>query len=329
MSIELNGASPEYLFTSKSGGIAGKNILLNGAAEIWARGTSFTTTGYCADRWYGTISGTATIAQETVVVPVGFKNAIKWTTGAAASYGQLRQFIESANVFLLRGQTVTASAYVQLGTSFSGTLGFEIGYSTITDSITGGSYTVIPSVTTGTSVIGSYTKITATFTVPLTSVGLYVGIVPSVAQATGINAYQTGIQLELSPTATPFSRAASTYDNEIAACKRFYFRIGGAAGLEQFGWGTTISTTQIAINIPHPVDMRIPPTAIDYNLIRAVQYNTTGAVTYNVASAPTLNAPGTQSTLLIVTVVGFVMGYSAWIDAQSSSGYLGLSSELV
>jgi hypothetical protein len=114
------------------GPLAGtRNRIINGGFDIWQRGTSQTTTGYgSADRWNMTVTGTTTFSQETSIVPSGAQYALKWTTGAASSYGQVRQYIEQLNVIPLRGQTVTASAYVRSGGTFTGNYLFEIGYNT-------------------------------------------------------------------------------------------------------------------------------------------------------------------------------------------------------
>jgi len=58
------------LQTSTLSNQGGKNYLVNGGLDFWQRGTSFTATGYCADRFYTVIGGTTTVSQSTDV-PTG------------------------------------------------------------------------------------------------------------------------------------------------------------------------------------------------------------------------------------------------------------------
>jgi hypothetical protein len=199
-----------------------RNRILNGGMDIWQRGTSFSATGYTADRWNATVAGTTTFSQETSIVPSGAQYALKWTTGASSSYGQLRQFIEQLNVIPLRGQTVTASVYVRSGGTFTGNIVFEIGYNTSTDA-SGAGWSVISTTTSGTINSSSYTQIKTTFTVPSNAVGLYFGIVPDTVQSSGAIVYQSLAQLEPGSVATPFERRS--YGAELALCQRYYQRL--------------------------------------------------------------------------------------------------------
>ena len=318
--VEQNSAGAAAPF------VAGKNVLANGSFDYWQRGTSFTATGYGPDRWYCTVGGSAaTFAQETSVVPAGSRYALKWTAGAASSYGQIRQFIEQAAVIPLRGQTVTASAMVQLGASYSGTLQFEIYYSTTTDTVTSfsGSSVSITS-TTGTPAIGSYNKITATFTVPSNAVGLYIGVVPTLVQASGISAYIGNVQLEQGSVATPFARAGGTVQGELALCQRYYYRAMAATPYAWLGFGMAYSTTAGLMVVNMPVTMRANPSSIDYS---AMTVSTgTGSPT---VSSMSINQSGLNSILLAFVSSGLT-AYSPYglQVSNNSSGYVGINAEL-
>lgn len=232
-------------------GFAFRNRIINGAFQVWQRGTSFTANGYGPDRFYLNVAGTATFTQETSVVPSGAQYALKWTTGAASSYGQVRQWLEQLNVIPLRGLTVTASAMVQVSANYAGTLTFEIASCPTTDA-TSGTYTQISLTQTGTTTSSGYTKITATFTVPSNAVGLYIGVVPNQAQASGVSAYVSQIQLEPGATATPFENRQ--YGIELALCQRYYEQFG------QAGSGAATGATSGEMGFKFSVDKRVTPT---------------------------------------------------------------------
>ena len=249
--LAADGSATANLSSVNGGPIAGtRNRIINGGFDIWQRGTSQTTTGYgSADRWNMTVAGTTTFSQETSIVPSGAQYALKWTTGAASSYGQVRQYIEQLNVIPLRGQTVTASAYVRSGGTFTGNYLFEIGYNTSSDA-SGAGWSLISTTTSGTINSSSYTQIKATFTVPSNAVGLYFGLVPDTVQASGAIVYQSLAQLEPGLTATPFERRS--FGQELALCQRYYQEpIGG------FGRSTLANTCDFVL--PLIVEMRTPP----------------------------------------------------------------------
>jgi len=328
--LVANSASATGMAWAGPSVAAGKNYLINGAMDNWQRGASFSATGYGPDRWYCTVGGSAaTFAQETSVIPAGSRYALKWTAGAASSYGQIRQFIEQAAVIPLRGQTMTASAMVQLGSSYSGTLQFEIYYSTTTDTITSFSGTAVSiTTTTGTPTIGSYNKITATFTVPSNAVGLYIGIVPSVVQASGVSAYIGNVQLEQGSVATAFSRAGGTLQGELAACQRYYIRYGGNTSYDIVSFGAGNNTQLVTAQQSFPVQMRIPPIIAEYsNLIISDSVNAT--ITVSTVASDTAVTSTKIFRGNFYTAATTVVPYRPYtINTVSSSGYLGLSAEL-
>jgi hypothetical protein len=294
------------------GPLAGtRNRIINGGFDIWQRGTSQTTTGYgSADRWNMTVTGTTTFSQETSIVPSGAQYALKWTTGAASSYGQVRQYIEQLNVIPLRGQTVTASAYVRSGGTFAGNYLFEIGYNTSSDA-SGASWSIISTTTSGTINSSSYTQIKATFTVPSNAVGLYFGLVPDTVQASGAIVYQSLAQLEPGSTATPFERRS--YGQELALCQRYYWKtyldntVPGSVS-QPGAFMITVPFVGNSVRLTHPfkVQMRAAPTFTFYN----PETGTAGFAAYEASGAT--NQVGMSQTytseyagLMYATSAGF------------------------
>jgi len=252
------------LQTSTLSNQGGKNYLVNGGLDFWQRNTSFTATGYCADRFYTVIGGTTTVSQSTDV-PTGVlaQYSLQGVTGAASSYSHFYQALESAVVKPLQGKTVTLSVYVKTAGSYSGNFNLMANYSTSTDSWAGQSVNIFTTAYAG-SAYTSWGRITATFTVPATAVGLRVQIENVSAQASGVTLRTCGWQLELGSYATTFSRAGGTIQGELAACQRYYFRNtpGVAYGFQAAGYG--LNTTQSRQNVFLPVSMRVNPTSVDY-----------------------------------------------------------------
>ena len=97
-----------------------RNKLINGNFDIWQRGTSFTSSGYWADRWRGDVGGGATITQETFSpgqtdVPGNPMYYLRHdrTTAAGAANTVLEQRIESVRT--LSGKTTTISLWLKAG----------------------------------------------------------------------------------------------------------------------------------------------------------------------------------------------------------------------
>lgn len=202
-------------------GSTSPNFILNGAFDFWQRGTSFTTTGYGADRWYLPISN-ATVSQETSDLPTGFQYGIKYVT-TATGFAQFNQTLERTHVIPLRGKTVTFSGYVKISGAFSGNWATQALYSNTSDSysstttlISGSSKNV------ATSATSSWIRFSNTFVVPTDAVGLRIENLPDVQSSTGATVRMTGMQLEIGTTATAFRRNGSNIENELRACKRYY-----------------------------------------------------------------------------------------------------------
>lgn len=63
-----------------------ENYLLNGAFDVWQRGTSFSSDGYCADRWYFNETGTCTAVQLTTGLPTGFSYGITMSATTSSDW---------------------------------------------------------------------------------------------------------------------------------------------------------------------------------------------------------------------------------------------------
>jgi hypothetical protein len=238
--LTVAGGIPSWASAAAGGSayVDGKNLVYNSNFDIWQRGTSFTATGYTADRWYASVGGTATIAQESTIVPTGSTYSIKCSTGAASSYAQLYQAFEAQDVNDWCGQTITFSAYVRAMASFSGTANITIYTNTTADTMTGGTWTLRG---TGTITPSSsqFDRVSVSYAVPAGTKGIKVELNFTSAQASGTGLYWSQTQLEIASSATSYSRANEKLTQELAACQRYYFRTsqGGTYGVHEKGFG--------------------------------------------------------------------------------------------
>jgi hypothetical protein len=238
----------------------GKNLAYNSNFDIWQRGTSFTATGYSADRWYASVGGTATVSQESTVVPTGSTYSAKVLTGAASSYAQLYQAFEAQDVNDWCGQTITLSAYVRALASFSGSANIRIFTNTTANTMTGGTWT-LQATGTITPSTSQFDRVSVSYAVPAGTKGIKVELNFTSAQASGTGLYWAQTQLEIGSVATAYSRGSATLQGELAACLRYFQVIAPAATYQDIITGASCDST-IYCRYPYlfPTPMRGTPT---------------------------------------------------------------------
>ena len=306
---------------------AGKNAIINGAMDFAQRGsvTLPNTTGYTLDRW-NVYSPGGTFTQDSTTVPTGFRYAMKNVTSASGVW-YTSQIIETSNAISFAGQIVTFSAYVSTSTTTSIQLG--LGYSTTIDNTVAlGSWTYITALSggSGTSISGSFTRITGTYLVPAGAKTIIATINPASSMASGVSIWLTGVQLELGSVPTAFSRAGGTLQGELAACQRYYYRNTSTVSNAQIGMGAAASTTNLLVNVALPVQMRVNPTAIDYANMQGASYPG-GTLTLSNLYIETNNC-GVQQVALTGITTGMTVAANYYIRASTTGGYVGLSAEL-
>ena len=211
--------------SSFNGGQLGgrRNLIINGAMEVWQRGTSFSGSFlYSADRWQvdNTPDGTADQSTDS---PDDFEYSLKVdpTSGNAV----IRQAIELPSAGkggrFRSGQTFTLSFWIK-----SDNAGEAINiFIASATGVLGTTTTHVNDTSTGLTTNTTWTKYTYTYT-QASNVGgsdTCYNIVPYVATPSGA-VYFTGIQLELGDTATPFEHRS--YGEELALCQRYYEIVG-------------------------------------------------------------------------------------------------------
>ena len=226
------------------------NAIINGAFEINQRGlTSSTAGGYGFDRWNtARAGGTTTVSSEAFTLgeaPLAgleSKNFLRTVTSGQSASGDfsiLEQPIEGVRSFA--GQTVTVSFYAKAA---SGTpkIGVEA-YQFFGDG--GSPSSVVSTAATAPVISTSWARYSVTIAVPSIS-GKTIGTsgndsfrltiwfsggsdFNTRSGSVGIqnNTFDIwGVQLEAGPVATPFKRNAPSIQAELAACQRYYERIG-------------------------------------------------------------------------------------------------------
>jgi len=307
--------------------VGGKNAAINGGADIWQRGTTFTNTvGYTADRWYQG-AGNVTTTQETTLVPTGFRYSVKGTT-TATSQPYWFQAIETAESQRFAGKTVTLSYYA--ATSDSSNVLLRLDYSTSVDNSAVGTYTSIGSSSVAATSSMPSTPQTATFVVPSTAKTLRIVIGAAGNQSTGATTTFSGVQLEVGSVATPFSRAGGTLQGELSLCQRYYWRLNGTdvtgSTIANICTGYIGSSSAISGVYPFPVQMRVAP-----SIAGGASTNFIGLGGGSFHYPSTFSAQGVSKTNAIISLTA--SGYTAYqagalLMGSTSADYLEHSAEL-
>jgi hypothetical protein len=315
--------------------VAGKNKIINGDFSVWQRGTSFTPSSnvdniYTADRFVDFFigTGTTTISQQTFTpgtAPVAgyegtyFKRA---ALSSGSTYYAMQQKIE--DVRTLAGQTVTISFWAKATSSIGFLIywrqNFGTGGSALAD--TTAAMTVSSS---------SWTRYSVTIASPSVAgktIGTSSHVQVLLAQSGGTVASNTvdfwGFQVEAGPVATPFQTATGTIQGELAACQRYYWRTTTTSTGLIFATGISEDATRNWTPVYNPVEMRIPPTSVDFSAL-----NVSDAVSFTSAvSGVNISVAGTNINRCSFVTTGQTAKQSVHILSQSGGGYLGFSAEL-
>lgn len=311
--------------------VLSQNYLINGAFDIWQRGTSLTQSGggVGVDMWREyTDTGSGTQTKDTSVTgPSGVvvaQQSYKFTAGASATNWTLFQIIETLNAANLAGKTVTLSAY--MSSSSARNFALTMAYSTTVDAVWTGTW-----VTIGTSTVAvgtSMSRVSATFVVPATAKTLQVGINTggtNLSASASVNV--TGVQLEEGSFATPFRRNTNSVQAELAACQRYFQTYGGSQANIEICHGTVSTGTNAVTYLPLIVEMRTAPSfsaAAAGNFqqhVPGVVISTCTLVALNLSSSKLISLNTTAGS-------GFTPGHNVKIQSLNTSGIIQLSAEL-
>jgi hypothetical protein len=268
---------------------AGKNQVINGAFNVWQRGTSFTpavnTQVYSADRFYSQRdgSGTVTVSQQTFTpgaAPVaGYEGSTFYrfnqtVAGSGGTYSvACGQRIEDVRTFA--GQTVTLSFWAKADSAWASPV------IQIQQNFGSGGSTAVNTSLTPPTYSTSWARYSISVAIPSVS-GKTIGTSSflSVELWGKNNATQTldiwGVQLEAGSVATAFQTATGTIQGELAACQRYYFEDAKTNISNGYATNTYLNFDRYF----HPVAMRTTPTITQTGAV-AFSSNTS-ATTYSI-----------------------------------------------
>lgn len=268
--------------SANAGGITGRNLIINGAMQVWQRSTSvssLTGSGYkTADRWRTNPSG-GTYNQSRQTVPLGdsvvgdFKYFLRHEVTTGNNLTGIQQRIE--DVQSVPEGTVTVSFYAKGTNPNAGsiTIGtkqvFGTGGSPSSDVEVAGAATL--------TLTSSWQRFNFQLTVASisgktlgTNNDSYFQIQFTQADGdTSTDAWTldiTGIQLELGSTATPFEHRS--FGDELLRCQRYFELLGHSVASGGAGWSLMSvslngSATNQWLDVPFKVEKRAAPTSID------------------------------------------------------------------
>jgi|14BtaG_2_1085337.scaffolds.fasta_scaffold30565_2 hypothetical protein len=250
-----------------------KNALYNGDMQIWQRGTTFNNGGggavvnYTADRWNSTryASSENDVSREDANY-LGFRYCLRSARGGgdtATTARFVHQVLEQKDTWKLRGNYVTFSFYLRVGSGFNGGLmKSSITYHTDSareerfhyDQFQNGNNT--KSQIEHKSLSTDWQRFTHTTYIPdnAQQVGVAIASNENLQNAVSADYFEmTGCQLEVGRNATDFEHRS--YGEELALCQRYYFKLSNSRLVAGYKRHDTSSNFQMG----SPVPMRVEP----------------------------------------------------------------------
>ncbi len=328
------------------------NAIINGGMDIFQRSgtpttglavTSTSTSFYGLDRWQVFSASTGrTVSRQVTGDTTNLPN-IQYCQRLARDSGNTNTAailpaysMESADAIRFAGQTVTLSFFARAGANYSATsnaLGFVFRQGTGTDQNLNAGYTgssdVISSTATLTTTWQRF-QATGTMTASSTEAGVQFNFTPTGTAGAADYVEITGVQIERGQIATSFKRsngAGGTIQGELAACQRYYNRIGYGGGSGNYiATGIGISATRSFQTLGLPVSMRTAP-SLAYGSVPAISdTNTSISVTNIFFYAATT---GNQQITLDINVASGATQFRPYFLLLGGTGQLiELSAEL-
>jgi hypothetical protein len=249
--------------TATTATTSNRNAVINGAMNVWQRGTSFTSMGaYTADRWYAEGGASRTVTRQVTGDTTNLPN-IQYCLRYQRNSGNtstavmvISQSMETVNSIRFAGKTVTYSFYARKGANYSGASNALTAYlvsGTGTDQNQRSGYTTqtlpIQQNATLTTTWQRF-SFTATVSTAATELAVLLEYVP--VGTAGVNDYfeATGFQLEQGAVATPFEH--EDYGTTLAKCQRYYESGQSASFYQMVVNGTWVPWTERLVHYKVP-----------------------------------------------------------------------------
>lgn len=235
LNAHANRTDNPHVVTPVQLGLGRKNLLINGGFDVWQRGTSFSSVGYAADRWYlgdlkplsvDVVEAQTPSAGDRAAVPSLGSYVMKVVTNPSESFPAfyIRQRVEG--LACMSGRTLTFSVYAKVN-SGSPNIAFQVIYNFGTGG-TPSSY-IQAALSAPETLTTGFIKYTYTFTVPDFSNSVF-GTDPNTSYlaiemqidntGSGYSHYFANAQLEFGDTATDFEYRHPA--EELALCQWYY-----------------------------------------------------------------------------------------------------------
>ena len=241
------------------GALSNRNLIINGAMQVWQRGASHSTSGYgSVDRWQQ-LNNTLLSRSTDAPTDEGFQYSSKVDFAGNAD-SNFVQNIENG-IGLTSGKSVTLSFWAKATGSITR---FENIFF-----INNTNFGVITSPPV--SITNTWQRHTLTVTIPSYPASQYSDTLQIRFDLDPLESgsyYITGVQLEVGDTATPFEHRS--YGQELALCQRFFCTSGGPVVPQRTGYAAdlflegigAVYTDSFAYSnaISFPCPMRTSPT---------------------------------------------------------------------
>ena len=313
-----------------------RNTIINGAMDVWQRGTSFANASaspyYTVDRFQtyraGAVAGMTASRQTSALDGFTYSLRVQRDNGnTSVNEIVVNQTFETQNIRKHHNKFVTLSFYARCGANFSSAssaLNFGILAGTGTDGSIANGLTGQAYFSSGTATLTTtFQRFTVTTSAVLptskTQLGIIISFIP--VGTAGANDWVeiTGVQLEQGSVATPFEHRP--IGTELALCQRYYQVINLSSS---YGMPGFCDTTNLFIGVTSFPEMRTSPSVAFFgsNEIRRPGIAATLVSSYTVNSGKSgvrVNATTTTATL--------VAGQGAILTYASGTPTITLSSE--
>jgi hypothetical protein len=317
---------------------AGKNKILNGAFDVWQRGTSFNNNGgtFCTDRFAISGSGTAPTVSQQVFTPgsapvSGYEAQyfLRWDQSSAATAAQtFQQRIEDGRT--LAGQTATISFWAKAN-SGSAAPDLKIGQ----NFGSGGSASVTTTVQASISFTASWVRYSYTVAVPSVSgktigAGSYFLVYLQFPTSGTWQHDYWGFQMEAGSNATAFQTATGNPASELAACMRYFQCIIPTDVYQDMITGSSNDqTTWCRYPYKFPVPMRTTPT-LGTTGTASHYMNLLAGGAFSASAVPSLTNGRTDGCTIYLFSSGITTGQGTSFrnSTSTASNWLTFSAEL-